>query len=75
MELGEYNITFVYNIGKSNVLVDPISRLKTLNIYKELLENQKTPTISNTQGYVMEVSANGMHTISTSMHQTKQKTT
>ena len=73
MELADYNITFIHIKGKSNVLMDAISRLKTLNIYKEPLENPKTPAVSNTQGYVMEVSVNDMHTISTTMLCTEQK--
>ena len=55
MDLPDYNITFVHIEGKNNALLDAMSRLKTLNIYKEPLKNSKTPTVSNTQGYVMEV--------------------
>ena len=35
MELADCNIMFVYIRGKNNVLTDAISRLKTLNTYKE----------------------------------------
>ena len=55
------------------MLADAISRLKTLNIYKELLENPKTPVVSNTQGYVTEISVNDMHTVSITMLHTEQK--
>ena len=41
MELPDYNIMFVYIKGKKNVLADAISRLKTLNIYKEPLKSLK----------------------------------
>ena len=39
MELPDYNVTFVHIKANNNVLVDTISRLKTLNIYEEPLEN------------------------------------
>ena len=73
MELADYNITFVHIKGKNNVLAHTISRLKTLSIYKEPLENPKIQLVSNTQGHVTEISATHMHTISTSMLCTKQK--
>ena len=41
MELTDYNITFIHIKGKINALADAISKLKTLNIYKEPLENPK----------------------------------
>ena len=55
MELAEYTVTFMHIKGKNNVLVDTISRLKTLNIFKEPLKNPKTPAVSSTQGYITEV--------------------
>ena len=73
MKLVDYNTTFVHIKGKNNVLADAISRLKTLNIYIELLENPTTPAVSNTQGYVTEVSANEMPTVSDTMLCTEQK--
>ena len=48
IELADYNITFVYMKGKDNALADTISRLKTLNIYKEPLGNIKAPVVSDT---------------------------
>ena len=57
MELADYNITFVHIQGKNNVLADSISRLKTLNISEEPLENPQTSVVSNTQENVMEICA------------------
>ena len=37
MELADYNITFIHNKGKNNVLADIFSSLKTQNIYKETI--------------------------------------
>ena len=53
--------------------MDDISRLKTLNIYKQSLENQKTSIFSNMQENIMEICATDMHTGSTSMLYTEQK--
>ena len=44
MELAVHSITFVHFKGDDNVSADAISRLKTLNIYKEPLENTKAST-------------------------------
>ena len=74
MELADYNIMFVHIKGKNNVLVDAISMLKILNIYKELLENpKKTQVFSSTQAIVMEINVTSMLTISISMLHTEQK--
>ena len=58
LELADYKIMFIHIKGKNYVLVDVISRLKTLNIYKELLEYPQTPVVSNMQGHVMELLCN-----------------
>ena len=47
MELAVYNITFLHIKGKHNILADTISRLKSLNIYEEALENPKAQLLSN----------------------------
>ena len=47
MELADYNILFMHIKGKHNILTDVISRLKSLNIYKEILENLKAGIVSN----------------------------
>ena len=73
MELEDCNATFAHIKGKDNVLADAISRLKTLDIHKELLENLKTPAVSNTKGLVMEIRATNMHTLGTAMLCTEQK--
>ena len=67
MELAEYNITFIYIKGKNNVLVDAISRLKILNIYKEPMENPKTQAVSSMQEHVMEVHETNIHTLNATM--------
>ena len=69
MEFANYNITFIHIKGKNNVLADAISRLKALNLYKEPLGNPKTPAVLTHK----EVSANDMHTISTTLFYTEQK--
>ena len=73
MEFTDYNIPHAYIKGKDNVLADAISRLKTLTIYKEILENTKTPVASNTQENVREIHATDKHTISTTMLYIEQK--
>ena len=55
MELADYNIICMHINDKNNVLADVISRLKTLNIYKEPLEDPKTPVFSNMEGCVTEI--------------------
>ena len=42
MELEDYNISSVHIKGKNNVLADAIFRLKTLDIYKEPMDNTQT---------------------------------
>ena len=49
MILTDYNLTFIYITGSNNILVDVISRLKTLDIYKDPLYY---PKISNTTACV-----------------------
>ena len=49
MELISYNLIFVHVKGGNNILADAISRLKTLEIYKDPLENPKTITINDTE--------------------------
>ena len=73
MELGDYNIYICPHQSKNNVLLDAISRLKILNIYKEPLENPKIQIVSNTQEIGMEICATRMHIISTSVLHTEQK--
>ena len=73
MEFANYNIVFLHIKGKNNGLVDAISRLKTLDIYKESLEKPKIPAVSNMQGHFMEICATDMHTSGTIMICTEQK--
>ena len=63
----------VIHLGnKFKIQIEPI-QLKTLNIYKEPLENLKTPVITSTQENVMEISATDMHNVSITMLHTEQK--
>ena len=57
------NVMFVYIKGKNNDSADAISRLKTLSIYKEAVENPETPVVSSMQGNVTETCATDMHTM------------
>ena len=41
MKLSDYNLKFVHIMGKNNILSDAISRLKTLDIYKDLMDYPK----------------------------------
>ena len=41
MLLQEYDITFVHIRGKDNILADAISRLCTINVYKEAIEDKQ----------------------------------
>ena len=48
MLLQEYDITFVHIRGKDNILADAISRLCTINIYEEAIEDQHLPKAQTT---------------------------
>ena len=67
MELADYDIKFIHIKGKHNILVDAISMLKTLNIYKEPLENPKVQVVNNVQQVVAVGCATSMHTIGIDM--------
>ena len=47
-EVSYYNF-FVHIKGDDNILADVISRLKTLDIHIELIENQMTDAPNNTE--------------------------
>ena len=51
--LQEYDITFIHIKGKDNILTDAISRLNTINIYRDPTEDrlQHSPTAQNTAHY------------------------
>ena len=55
---------FINIKSKNNILANAISRLKTLNIYKEPLDNPKAQVVNNTQEIVMEIYATNMHSTS-----------
>ena len=48
--------------GKNNVLANTTSRLETLNIYKNLLENPKAQVVNNAQEIVTVICATNMQT-------------
>ena len=48
MLLQEYDITFVHISRKDNILADTISRLCTIDIYEEVIENQHLPVTQTT---------------------------
>ena len=49
IELSDYNLFFVHIKGSNNILVDAISRLKTLDIYRDPLENPKSTAAIETE--------------------------
>ena len=73
MESAGCNIKFVHIKGKHNILEDAISRLKILNIYKEMYENPKVQVVNNTQQVVTEVCTTSMQTISIDMLHNEHK--
>ena len=48
MLLQEYEITFVHIRGKDNILADTISRLCTINVYEEAIEDHHLPKAHTT---------------------------
>ena len=60
VELTDYDLTFVYIRGTGNILAD--TRLKTLDIYIEPLENPKTAASNNTEECITQVVANKIQT-------------
>ena len=54
MELSHYNLTFVHIKVSNNSLADAISKLKTLHIYWDPLENPKTTAINDTEEFIAE---------------------
>ena len=73
MELSDYNIMFMHIKGKYNILEDTMSRLKMLNIYKQLLEDSKVQVVNNMQQVMTEVCATSVHTIGNDMLHIKQR--
>ena len=71
--LTDYSITFIYIKGKHNILADAISRLKILNIYKELLGYLQVQVVNNTQYVVTKVCVTSMHTVGTDILWSEQK--
>ena len=55
MLLQERDITFVHSRGKDNILTDTISRLCTIDIYEEAIENQHLPITQTTTTQVDEM--------------------
>ena len=55
MKLSDYNLTFIHIKGTDNISSNAISRLRTLDIYMEPIENPKTAALNNTEEYIAEV--------------------
>ena len=55
MLLQEYDITFVQMKGIDNILTDAISRLHTINVYEEALEDHHLPKAQATTHVDKEV--------------------
>ena len=60
--MAAYKITFGNIKGSKNVLADAISRLNTLGIYKDPIEDPKMLKASNLQHQMTEVNTNKIHT-------------
>ena len=73
MELSDYNLTFVHIKGTHNILANVISRLRTLDTYREPTENPKTAALNNTKECTAEVAANKIQTLSTHTLCAKQR--
>ena len=55
MELVDYNIALIQIKGSNNILADAISRLKTLEIYSDLIDNPKMLKAIDLQQDITEV--------------------
>ena len=55
MLLQDYDITFVHIRRKDNILADAVSRLYTIDIYEEAIENQHLPITQTTRQGVEKV--------------------
>ena len=73
MELPDYILTFVDIKSSNNILADGISQLKTLDIYRDPLENPKSTAINDTEECIAEVVTNNIQTLSIDRLQVKQK--
>ena len=73
VELSDYNITFVPIRGCNNILAIAISWLKTLDIYRDPLENQTVRAINDTEKCIAEMVTNNIHTLSSDRLHAEQK--
>ena len=70
MELSDYNLTFIHIKGSNNILADAVSRLKILDIYKELLDH---PKASDTITCIAVMVSSNIQTLSIDKLCTEQK--
>ena len=61
MELPDNNIALVNVKGNNNILADAISRLETLVIYRDPIEDPKMLKASDLQQDITEVNINRIH--------------
>ena len=67
-ELSDYNLTFVHIKDNNNILAEAISRLKTLDIYRDPLESLKSTATYNTKEWVVEGVSNNIQTLNIYRH-------
>ena len=73
MELSDYNLTFAHIKGSNNILGDAISKVKTLDIYRDPLENPKLAATRDTEECIAEVVTNNIQTVSVDRLWTEQR--
>ena len=70
MELSHYKLTLIHIKGSNNILADAFPTLKTLGIYKELLDNPKT---SDTMTHIAKMVSSNIETLSIDELHTEEK--
>ena len=73
MELSYYSLTFVHIKASNNILADAISRIKTLDIYRDPLQYPTTTVINDIEECIAEVVATKIQTFSSDRLCAEQK--
>ena len=73
MKLPDYNIIFGHIKGSNNNLADPISRLKTLDIYRDPIENPEMLKASDLQSHITELNTSKIHTLNSNVLHAEQR--
>ena len=68
MLLQEYDITFVHIRGKDNILADGISRLHTINVYEEAIEDKQHHLLGSQNATHSSVKAEQIQQLDSSIH-------